>query len=209
MNMEKGATLVYNGAQNGYLVDVTGANVKIGRFDADGNAEDCSLILFTGGSAKLEKAFLKNVTASATSTTSIYGMGFNSDNNNVGSVEVTGFENTGQSNASFPRGMAFVGTSDNNHVGSLLVDGCAAGLSFGTSTGLNTVDNYHAIELDDNGVYHLGGEAVIGEMHYFGNEEALVTRGNLTCTTLVTYGDCYEMSNVEIRRIGHTCNSSR
>lgn len=175
IEMSAGASLLHNGAQNSTLLTISAASKTHGSIGAKADGVDCTLINLSGDENSIESISLRDGVASATSSTSIFGLVVPGDGNHIGHVSVYSFANTGQSNESFPQAILFQG--DNNHIDSVFIDGCASGLNASSISGSNSVDSVVVRNATDNGVYHLGGTLSIGTLDYEGDNEPFVCKG--------------------------------
>lgn len=186
--MEAGAKLLYNGAQNGTLLTISGSSLVIPYIATDANGEDCTQVLISGNSNVVDTVSVQDGVASATSATSIYGLSVTGNNNVIHKTIVRNFANTGQANQSFPQ--AIFTSGDHNEFLEIDSNGSASVLVTGSSSGLTTVGRIVAREAGDNGVYQLGGDLVLDAIHYHGTEEPIIFKGQATVGEIHLYGSC-------------------
>ena len=170
------AKLKFNGSTNGYLADLTANDARINCASFDGALSDCTLLKISGDRNFVGSVYVANSVASASGTSSLYGVAVLGDNNNIESISAYKLENTGYSNESFPQAVFVFGNS--NNIQNIYGDYCQSVVVTSTSSDNTVIQNIIARNAHDNGIYWLGGDLLVGRLDYFGNDEPLVCKGN-------------------------------
>ena len=179
---------VYNGAQNGTCLTL---GADFGDIYVDGGLEDCIGVTIDTNGVKGRSIYVEKITASATSSTSIYPIRINANNVQIETARTYNTQNTGQSNGSFPQAVGIVGTSDNTRVNEVYCELGACALAIGSSTGNTFIRHARSKTMTDNGVYGLGGYVFMDEFIYEGTEEAYVAySGEHNVGRITTIGAC-------------------
>lgn len=174
LSMTGAGKFVYNGAQNGTCLTL---GADFGDIYVDGGLEDCIGATIDTNGVKGKSIYVERVTASATSSTSIYPIRVNANNVQVEVLRTYNTQNTGQANGSFPQAVGIVGTSDNTRIGEIYCELGACAIATGSSTGNTFIRHARSKTMTDNGVYGLGGYVFVDEFIYEGTEEAYVAYG--------------------------------
>ena len=178
--------LVYSGAQNGTCLTV---NANFGDLSVDGDLQDCRGIVLLADGINGHSCYAERITASATSSLSIYGVSVQGDNISFDTARTYNTLNTGQSNGSFPQAVAIVSTANGTRIKEVFTDLGASSLIFGGSSGRSFVGRCNSTNMTDNGVYQLSGDVEITDFTYQGDEEAYVwSGGRMTCGRITTVG---------------------
>jgi hypothetical protein len=170
------AKLKFNGSTNGYVADLTANDKRIGYASFDGALSDCTLLKISGDRNFVGSVYVANSVASASGTSSLYGVAVLGDNNNIESISAYKIENTGYSNESFPQAVFVFGNS--NNIQNIYGDYCQSVVVTGASSDNTVIQNIIARNSHDNGIYWLGGDLLVGRLDYFGNDEPLVCKGS-------------------------------
>lgn len=183
---EEGAYITFNGATNGYCIDISGSNREWGRITAKGNSMDCSPVQVTGSGNKFACVSSSNVTATASGNNSFCGVRVLGDNNKFDRIFADNFVNAGHSNGSFPQSVLFAGTG--NTFDMVDVRNGQSGVVLGSGSGTTRGVVVNAFNMVDNGIYQLGGDLALTTLNYQGNEEPVVFIGSASVGTINVYG---------------------
>lgn len=174
VNMSTMARLLYIGPDNGTLLDLSGSNLSHGTVRVDGNAKNVLTVTISGSSNEFQAIYAENVTASATSSLSIVAIRAFGDSNKIAYSRVRNMVNTGQPNVSFPQGILAYGS--NTVLNQVLFENCRSGLVLSTNVTTH-VGEIIARNMQDNGIYQLAGQLILGRLEYAGVEEPIVFEG--------------------------------
>ena len=151
--MSPEAKLKFNGSGNGYLVDLTANDKRVSYASFDGNLSDCSLFKISGDRNFIGSVYVSNSTASASGSSSLYGVAVLGDYNNIENISAYKLENTGYSNESFPQAVFIFGNS--NNIQNIYGDYCQSLVVTSTSSDNTVIQNIVARSSHDNGIYWL------------------------------------------------------
>jgi len=184
-DMDEGAILLFNGIDTDDLATLTTGQQKIGTFRAAGNNTPCkSLLRIDTDRNEIAIISTKDISSPLDSGTN-YGITVGGDKNTIGAIYSRDLLNTGNVNDSVPQMIGIGG--DDNTIQSISADNITSCVvTF--STGKNKIGDILIHNATDNGVYQLSGAIDIGNMVYHGNEEAVVTKGDLFIDSLIVRG---------------------
>lgn len=174
--MSPAAKLKFNGSSNGYLADLTENDKKVGYASFDGASLDCTLFRVSGDRNLIGSVYIANSTASVSGLSSLYGVSIVGDYNNIESISAYKLENTGFSNESFPQAV-FVSGAENT-IQKIYGDDCQSLVTTGATSDNTSIGSIVSRNTNDNGVYWLGGNLLIGSLDYYGTNEPLVCKGD-------------------------------
>ncbi|MCP5380972.1 MAG: hypothetical protein H6912_01260 [Kordiimonadaceae bacterium] len=198
--------LIFIGQQNETCLKVSS---NFGDLHVDGNSSDCTGVSIMKNDISGHSILIENITASPSSSTSIYGLRVNANNFHLERVRTYNTNNTGKSNGSFPQAIGIVGNSDNTSINDIYCEKGACAVAFGKSTGKTFIGKLRSRNMTDNGVYGLGGDNYIDSFIYEGIEEAYVAHGgdhNIGIITVI--GRCIgalELGSANKVNVGEIC----
>jgi len=193
MDMDAGAILLFSGTSYSYIVRVVASNLKIGRFNASGNNQECSCLDFNSATANtiVESIQVKNVKALVgQASTSNAAIRVDGTNQRFGEVYGLDLVNDGTSNDSMPQLFTTVGTSTDIHVGTINAYNTHSVL-VQASSGRTFVGSVNAMYCEDNGVYQIEGYLTVGTVYHSSasqEEAAVINDGWCRIGTIVLQG---------------------
>ena len=186
IHMEPLAQLLYVGVDNGTLLNVTGSNTKHGVIRVWGNAKNVMPLQISGSGNDIAAIYSGGVTATATGSLTIVGVGIYGDTNTIGRIRLSSMINAGHPNDSFPQAVLAYG--DQNTIESIVLNDCRSGLVISNPVTVY-VDSIICRNMADNGIYQLMGYLRLGRLEYAGVEEPAVFKGEANVDEISIIGN--------------------
>lgn len=186
-SMLPGSVIKYIGPDGDAPLTISGSDLEIPNITLDANHKYIFGLTIAGPRVKIGKVLMGNCVAPVDSGT-VYGVRILSDDCTISEIETYGFANTGNVNTSMPQTVGILGTVDGTVIGRAIFKGGGAGVVTGGSTGKTTIHDLLCEGITDNGIYQLGGYLSLGNMDYYGSEEAAVFKGDAAVGSVNVYG---------------------
>lgn len=181
------AKITYNGAENGNCVTLSGAGARWGRIEIDGNGVFCGGVVVTAADVDVDDIEVYNITGSATGDTARAGVHVTGADFSADRISAHDMTNGGHTNGSFPQAVALL--DDGAQLGEVRCDSAVSGVVIGSASGVSRVGSVACVNMEDNGVYHLGGRLFMDSLSYQGAEEPAVFIGEANVGTISVIGE--------------------
>lgn len=177
-----GSSIVINGIIDGNNTGISGVSME-----CDDAFFYCKKAI--GFSIKTDSATNVSVCRAVGNNAIVYGYGEQFNRNGISTAV----------NPNAPRMFSVEGASDNYYVPYSTTDGASGSLIIGSGTGEGVCDLISSRNAVDNALYLLGGKLTLGDIiHVDGNDECIVTKGDLTVTgTVKVRGYCIAPINLD------------